>query len=132
MIIPTKEELLMALDNANTVIEEAQAAGNERQETIGHAAFYAISKALWNSENEQIFEYGQYIHEIRYTNGTVRFHVDLAYDAPKLDGFIAVKDHVDIADPDKPKVALVPAVKYININEIESITIKENISHAKH
>ena len=127
MIKPTKEKLLKALQFTNANIRDAESANNERWLAIENAAFYAISKELWSKagEEKELISKESYIHKIEFTTGDVRYNVGIAHDAPPLDGFIAVKAFVDVADPDKPTVDLAPAVQYININTIESMIVKE-------
>ena len=126
MIKPTKAELLRALEYTNANMKSAEKANNERWLAAEHAAFYAIARELWDeAEKKETSGKENYIHKIEFTTGDVRYNVDIAHDAPPLDGFIAVKTFVDVADPDKPTVDLTPAVQYININTIESMIVKE-------
>lgn len=126
MIKPTKAELLRALEYTNANMKSAEKVNNERWLAAERAAFYAIARELWDeAEKKETFDKENYIHKIEFTTGDVRYNVGIAHDAPPLDGFIAVKTFVDIADPDKPTVDLAPAVQYININTIESMIVKE-------
>lgn len=126
MIKPTKAELLRALEYTNANMKSAEKVNNERWLAAERAAFYAIARELWDeAEKKETFDKENYIHKIEFTTGDVRYNVGIAHDAPPLDGFIAVKTFVDVADPDKPTVDLVPAVQYININTIESMIVKE-------
>lgn len=126
MIKPKKAELLKALEYTNANMNRAEKANNERWLAAERAAFYAIARELWDeAEKKETSDKENYIHKIEFTTGDVRYNIDIAYNATPLDGFIAVKAFVDVADPDRPTVDLAPAVQYININTIESMIVKE-------
>lgn len=67
-------------------------------------------------------------YKIMLKSGEWLSGVEFAKDARIIDGFIGVVDYVDVSRPDSPMIELVQVTRYINLDTIAEIVVKEKVN----